>query len=72
MSEWKPCDHCNDPMECGSWATCLSPHNGFQHKPKPQTPPVELAHTRLICPGCGLGPDDCQCHPGKYGVTLNS
>lgn len=98
MGEWKPCDHCPDPMDCGSWATCLSPHNGYQHKPKPPepepepwkpsesvkqawealcelerrlTPPVQLAFNRIECRTCGLGADDCRCHPGKYIVTCN-
>ncbi len=74
MGEWKPCEHCTDPMDCGSWATCLSPRsNGYQHKPKPtpQTPPGQLAFTRIECRTCGLGPDNCRCHPGKYIVTCN-
>lgn len=22
---WHPCDRCTDPMECGSWASCINP-----------------------------------------------
>ncbi|MGH7487826.1 MAG: hypothetical protein ACREMY_19825 [bacterium] len=28
-SEWRPCEACTDPMDCGSWATCHYPQKDF-------------------------------------------
>lgn len=88
MSGWKPCDQCADPMECGSWATCmnlcaeppeLERRLSASDKPKwpcpgsrLQTPPGEISFTRIVCPGCGRTADDCECHPGIYHVMLES
>lgn len=35
-----------------------------------QTDAGQLAFYRLTCPGCGHGPDSCECHPGGYGVRV--